>query len=247
MYQLDKLKNVKNLVHGFSDMKDGNMSFSWGARETVLRNRSNFLDKLGIKSEDCAVMLLSHGTNVGLIDELSRGKEQADADCLITKSKNVYLFVLTGDCLPVIMYDPVESVIALAHMSRMNTPEELAGKIVKKMKSEYGVKPENIIAGIGPCIDKESYVFSAEELRKRVPDERVFNGFIAGVPDGAKSIDLTGYNVREMISAGIKKENIEISGIDTAKDENFFSHYRSRQNEAPEGRMATVAGIRGIT
>lgn len=111
------------------------------------------------------------------------------------------------------------------------------------MKSEYGSKPENLIVAIGPCIHKESYIFSKEELTKRIPDEKIFKGFIADLPDGRKSINLAGYNIEQMISAGIKKGNIEMSGIDTVKNEEFFSHYRSRLNGEPEGRMMTVVGM----
>ncbi len=243
MYQFDKLKNVPGLVHGFSDIKDGNMSFVWEKREKVMSNRKAFLDKLGIKSEDSVAMFLKHGTEIMSVNEFSRGEDAIPVDCLITKSKNVFLFVLTADCLPVIFYDPGKSILALAHLSRINTPKNFLLKIIQRMENEYGSKSENLIAAIGPCIHKESYVFSKEELGKRIPDEKIFNGFVADLPDGKKSIDLLGYNVEQMVLAGIKKENIEISEIDTAKNENFFSHYHSRLAGSPEGRIATVVGM----
>ncbi|MDP3948443.1 MAG: polyphenol oxidase family protein [bacterium] len=243
MYQLNNLKNIPGLVHGFSDIKDGNMSFVWGEREKVLSNRKAFLDKLGIKFNDSVAMFLKHGTEIMSVNEFSRGEEAMPADCLITKSKNVFLFVLTADCLPVIFYDSVNGVLALAHLSRINTPENFLLKIIEKLKTEYGSKPGNLIAAIGPCIKKESYIFTNEELRKRIPDEKIFNGFVADLPDGRKSIDLVGYNVGQMMSTGIKKGNIEISGIDTAKNEEFFSHYHSRLAGSPEGRIATIVGV----
>ncbi len=253
MYQLDKLKSVPGLIHGFSDIKDGNMSFVWEKRGKVLSNRKAFLDKLGIKSEDSVAMFLKHGTEIMTVNEFSMGEDAIPVDCLITKSKNVFLFVLTADCLPIIFYDPVNGILALAHLSRINSPKNFLLKIIQRMGSEYGSKPGNLIAAIGPCIHKESYIFSKEELKKRIPDEKIFNGFIANLADGPlrhssseasrKSIDLVGYNVEQMISAGIKKGNIDISEIDTAKNEKFFSHYYSRLTGSPEGRIATVVGM----
>ncbi len=243
MYQLDKLKKVPGLVHGFSDIKDGNMSFVWEKREKVMSNRKAFLDKLGIKSEDSVAMFLKHGTDIMSVNEFSRGEDAMQVDCLTTKSKNVFLFVLTADCLPVIFYDPINDVLALAHLSRINSPKNFLQKIIRKMENECGVNPVNLIAAIGPCIHKESYIFSKEELEKRIPDEKVFDGFIADLPNNRKSIDLVGYNVEQMTSAGIKEKNIEISEVDTAKNEEFFSHYHSRLAGIPEGRIATVVGM----
>jgi len=252
MYQLDKFKNIPGLIHGFSDVNDGNMSFDWGDENSVIEKRARFLSHLGISVDNCVITRtrMSHGTDIEVINGSLKGRgakfsvsDEADVDAMITNEKDLFLVILTADCLPVIFYDPVKNALALAHLSRINTPENFTKKIIERMEEEHGVEPGNIIAGIGPCIHKESYIFSAEDLGKRIPDEKVFNGFIADLPDGKKSIDLVGYNVRQMIFAGIKEDNIEISGIDTAKDRNFFSHYRSRQNGEPEGRMATVVGI----
>ena len=243
MHQLNNLKKIPNIVHGFSEIKDGNMSFVWGDKEEVSRNRKVFLEELDVKPENCAAIFLKHGIDIAIVDEFSRGEEKIEVDCLITKSKDVFLFVLTADCLPVILYDPIKGVLALVHLSRINSPQNFIRAVVEKMKSEYGVQPENIIAGIGPCIKKESYIFPSEELKKVIPDEKVFEGFILDLHDGRKIIDLVGYNVSQLVSAGVRKENIEISEIDTFKNKNFFSHSRSRANGEPEGRMATVVGM----
>lgn len=242
MYQLNKLKKAPGLIHGFSEIKDGNMSFNWGEKEKVFKSRKTFLDKAGIKIENSVAMFLEHGTDIALVDEYSRGKELAEIDCLMTKSKNVFLFLLTGDCLPVIIYDPVKNALALVHLSRINSPNNFARNVIKKMENQFGSKPKDLIVGVGPCIHKESYVFSAEELRKRIPDEKIFNEFILDLPGDKKAIDLVGYNVEELFSAGVPKENIEISEIDTAKNSNFFSHYRSGLTGEPEGRMITITG-----
>ncbi|MEK7546878.1 MAG: polyphenol oxidase family protein [Patescibacteria group bacterium] len=251
MYQLDNLKKFSGLVHGFSDAKDGNMSFNWGEKESVAKNKSRFLSLLGIKPEDCVMTGVSHGNSIEIIDKSfkSRGtgagiSDEANADAIMTDEKGIFLMILTADCLPVVLYDPVKSAVALAHLSRINTPENFICSVVEKMKTEFGTAPENLIVGIGPCIHKESYVFSTEELRKRVSDEKIFKGFIYDLPDGKKSIDLVGYNVKELISAGVQGKNIEISEIDTFQNTGFFSHRRSVLTGSPEGRMAIVVGMK---
>ena len=76
MYQLDKLKNIPGLVHGFSDIKDGNMSFDWGESDSVIKNRSTFLSRLGINSADCIITRtrMSHGTEIEIVNSSLKGR-----------------------------------------------------------------------------------------------------------------------------------------------------------------------------
>lgn len=252
MHQLEKLKNIPGLVHGFSEIKDGNMSFDWGDENSVIKNRIVFLSGAGIDPKDCVITRtrMSHGTDIEKIGGTMKGRGMrapvsgdADVDSFMTNEPGLFMAILTADCLPVILYSLDKKALALAHLSRVNTPLNFIGDIVRRMKSEYGVESADIVAGIGPCVHKESYVFGREEFEKRIPDERVFGGFISDIPGGKKAVDLVGYNVRQLILSGVKEANIEISSIDTAADKNFFSRCRSRLIGENEGRMATVVGM----
>ncbi len=66
---------------------------------------------------------------------------------------------------------------------------------------------------------------------------------MADLPDGQTTVDIVGYSKRQLIEAGVKEENIEVSDIDTAADSTFFSHYRSKKTGEAEGRFATVVGM----
>ncbi len=252
MYQLNKLKNIPGLTHGFSDIKDGNMSFVWGEEKSVMENRSAFLSQLGVSLNDCVITRtrMSHGTDIEIVNNSLKGRgiehpisDDSDVDAMMTNDKNLFLAILTADCLPVIIYDPIKNVVALTHLSRINTPKDFARRVIDKMKTEYNSVPEDLIIGIGPCIHKESYLFPSEELKKLIPNEKVFRGFIGDLPEAKKAIDLVGYNTEEFISAGVRNKNIEVSGIDTAANTGFFSHCRSRLTGESEGRMATVVGM----
>ncbi|MBI4085573.1 MAG: polyphenol oxidase family protein [Candidatus Liptonbacteria bacterium] len=243
MYQLNGLKKIPELIHGFSETKDGNMSFVWGARDDVLASRKNFFLKIGAEGMNSVTAFLKHRTDIALVDASFGGEDAMEADCLMTNSKNVLLSILSADCLPVIIFDPLKSALALAHLSRINSTRGFLRAIIEKMKKIYGSNAEDVLVGIGPCIHKESYVFAEKEFKKRVPDEKIFDGFVSGLSDGRKAIDLPGYSVEELISAGISGKNVEISEVDTAQNTSFFSHYRSRITGEQEGRMITVAGM----
>lgn len=253
MYKLRGLKKFSNLIHACSEKSDGNMSFRWGEKEEVLGNRRKFLGSLGIRPRDSVAMFLQHGTEIALVDpphskimwgmdESSCGEEALTADCLITKSKNVFLFVLTGDCLPIVFYDPFRKLVGLAHVSRINTSLLFVRKIVRRFEEE-GSRPENITVVIGPGVRKKSYAFDRDELAKRVAGHDGWKDFLISLPDGKIGIDLVGYNMHQLVSAGVLPENIEVAEVDTIADKNFFSHYRSRKTGEKEGRMATIVGF----
>ena len=64
MYQIGKFKEFKEIVHGFSTKADGNMSFLYGSKKTVLQNRLKFLETLKIDSNNCVVLTVLHGKKI---------------------------------------------------------------------------------------------------------------------------------------------------------------------------------------
>jgi len=244
MYQIPELKKFSNLVHAFSTKKEGNMSFSWGPEKIVLENRKRFLSQLNIELDLCIFLDLEHKNKIVTADQsFIKEKAMVVADGAITKEKNLYLFMSIADCLPLILFDPVEKIIGLAHAGWKSTEEKIAPKIVQKMIRESNCNLLNIYVGIGPAIHKKSFKFKNPIQEKLLGWEP----FLKNLSNGETIIDLIGYNKKQLEDAGIFSQNIYISDIDTAKNPNFFSHYRdSRENPKNEGRFACVVGIRQL-
>lgn len=243
IYQLPRLKSEKGLVHSFSSIPDGNLSFLWGDESDVLGNRKNFLKQLNINPENCAVMSIFDDNQITLIEagtKIGIGKDnRIPADALVTAQKNIFLFLLIADCLPVILYEPKFGILALAHCGWKSTNERLLGKLIDFLKEEFDINPKDLIVGIGPGIHKESYKY-INPPQKQLPD---WKDFLADLPDGKTAIDIVGYSKRQLVEVGVKEDNIEISDIDTVADTDFFSHYRSKMNREAEGRFASVVGM----
>ena len=227
------------------------MSFKWGKnKKEVIEHRKRFLSQLDIPLSSCVTMDLNHGLKIALVGKADRGKgiggeNYVEADALATNEPNVFLFLLTADCLPLILYDPVKKVVALAHVSYINTSDRFGAKTVEYLVAGCGSEPNRIIAGIGPAIHKESYVFPSETIRQKEKEMRVpeWGKYLTDFPDGKTSVDLIGFNFEQLLEAGVLEGNIEVSEIDTASDSGFFSHYRSKRiTGEPEGRFATVIG-----
>jgi hypothetical protein len=246
MFQLPSFATVSGFVHGFSEVADGNMAFTWGTAEVVVENRRRFLNTLGVPFERCVVMHIEHGTTVAVVgeDDAGRGMEDAEtavrADALVTTTSGLALFLLTADCLPIIFYDPVRRAVGLAHVSRLNATSGLVAKIVGAMVAR-GCTVKDLIVGIGPAIHKESYIFPDDASHAWMPR---FGRHAHMVGGGATAIDLIGYAVDEFVKSGVPVSSIAASEVDVGADPRFFSHRRSEVNGEPEGRMATVAGLR---
>lgn len=245
MYQLEQLKNFGELAHGISTKKEGNMSFRWGKEEEVLKNREGFLNQLGISPDDCVNLSLQHGTEVAKVGSGDKGKgmrgqDGVPGDALITKGKGLFLFLLTADCLPIIFYDRKNGVVALCHAGWKSVDKEIVQKVAGIFIKDYGSEQANIHAAIGPAIHKESYIF-LNPAQKKLPS---WAEFILNLPDGRTAVDLVGYTVRQLTDAKVPEENITASEIDTAVSPDFFSHRRSVKTSEPEGRFATVVGMK---
>lgn len=85
----------------------------------------------------------------GLIVPVENG-----CDGLVTNEPEVVLTVFSADCTPVLLFDPVARAVGAVHAGWRGTAAAIAGKAVERMGREFGSKPENIRAAIGPCISQ---------------------------------------------------------------------------------------------
>ena len=162
-----------------------------------------------------------------------------DVDGLITNRPGVALVTQYADCTPLLFCDPVKRVIATSHSGWRGTVKQIGAVTVRKMIEEFGCRPENIIAGIGPCIGQCCYEV----------DDIVINAFreipyidIADIAikkeNGKYMLDLAAANRLILLHSGIAPENIDASDICTCcNSTELHSHRASR------GRRGNLAAI----
>lgn len=247
MYQIPELEKFPGLVHALSTKEEGNMSFIWGLKNDVLKNREKFLAQLQISLDACIAFKIQDKDLLVSVDSTFAGKGMKShkntlvADGLITKEKNLYLFLLIADCLPIIFFDTRQKIVGLVHAGWKSTEEKIAFKTVKKMETDLGCNTDDIFVAIGPSIHKHSFRFR-DPIQKQL---KGWEPFLKDLPSGQTAIDIIGYNKKQLENAGIISQNIFISPIDTGQDPNFFSHYRdSRDSPENEGRFACIAGLK---
>lgn len=240
---------MNQLFYKFSTVSDGNMSYMFGDTKAVTNNRKKYLRKFGLNIEDCSGAYLKHSKRVVVAKH--KGIYQSDyevlpkADGLLTNENSTYLFMTFGDCLPVILHDPIKSAVGLIHAGWKGTDKEIVRIAVSKMKNLYKSDPKNIKAIIGPSIRKESYLFENPiQIEKDSVHNSKWRLYTNKVKNELYSIDLVRFNIDLLIDAGLRVENILDMKIDTARDPKYFSHYRdSRSEEGDKGRFACFVAL----
>lgn len=234
------------MVYAVSSRPDGNMAFQYGDKAKVLQNRQRFLEKNDIHSQSVVVAQNQHGTEIVVVDRsmIGRGFDNLDtapkADALVTTDRDIALFLLTADCIPLLLVDRAESVLALVHVSWKTATLGLPQKIVALVGEKFGIQAENLRALFGPSIHKESYILTPPLEQE---NSSQWQHFLEPTSSGKVKIDLIGFTTQQLVEAGLSKNQMIYSPIDTAKSADFFSHYRSKRTNEPEGRFATVASL----
>lgn len=211
----------------------------------VAENREQLARMLNVDEEDIIVPHQTHEDKILVVDEsflsktdLEKLQLQNGVDALITNQKNVCIGVTTADCVPILIYDPIENIFAAIHAGWKGTVARIAEKTVERMIDIFGCDPNNMSAGIAPCISQERF-----EVGEEVVQAFVSNGFPIdkiGKRNTATSkihIDLQLANKLLLIESGIIPENIEVSSLCTYNNpDKFFS---ARRQTIHSGRMLT--------
>ena len=175
-----------------------------------------------------------HGSQVAVIDKPWMTREELEGyDAFVTNLPGVAIGVRTADCVPILLYDPRNRVIAAVHSGWKGTVLQVSRSAIDLMEERFGTAPEALRAVIGPCIGPDSFQVG-EEVAGRFKDcgfpmSRIwaFHGPGDGTPmSGGHHIDLPEANRWILEACGVLPENIQVFPIDTYRDLSFFSARR---------------------
>lgn len=161
-----------------------------------------------------------------------------DGDFMVTSVSHLGLGVATADCLPIIYYDPVHNVTAIAHAGWRGSLDGIAAKVVTIMKKRFKSDPAKIKIFYGPSAKKCCYEIG-QDFIERISQEPCFDQVIHRA-NGGYHFDVPQYNMYQLEKAGIKRAHINTNyNICTICDRSFCS-YR-REGKAAERQMTVVA------
>jgi YfiH family protein len=228
-----------------------NLSLSVGDDpDLVLENRRRLATAVGAPLGGFVFARQVHGAGVAVVTGSDRGSGACslgdaidDTDALVTTSPGVVLAILTADCVPIVLHDPVGGVLACVHAGWRGTVAGVTAAALAAMR-DLGTRPADVIAGIGPAIGADRYQVGPD-VHEAVT--RTFGpaaaGFIRPDPSapGHWLLDLPSASRHALRQAGVPGGQIHATDQVTGPDPGrFFSDRTAR----PCGRLALAARLR---
>lgn len=205
-----------------------------GSLAAVIENRKHLLNKYGLTLDQAVFANQIHSDHIKCVGKQDLGKgtvsiEDAimDCDALYTRETELFIGVFTADCVPVLLYDPIEGIICAIHSGWMGTVKQITSKALHVLMEQEGCKPENIHAYIGPAIAFSSFEVGLEVVAriKALPFDT--SNYIQYKNEEKALVDNKGLNVQMLRNAGVLEKNITVDKNDTfANNESFFSYRR---------------------
>ena len=197
--------------------------------EAVRENYRRVCALMGAGIDDCAVTRQVHGNTVRVVTGADRhvcmSTVPYEADGLVTNERGLPIMCFVADCVPALLCDGENSVIAAVHCGWRSSVADILGETVKKMCA-LGAKPESIHAAMGAAIGRccfETDDDVPEAVAKYLGGET--EGLFDRRADGKTMVDLRAANARRLIQLGLKAENIDISQECTmCSHEKYWSH-----------------------
>ena len=268
------------LIHGFSTRTGGqstaygkspgigelNLGFTADDDVTnVVANREYFLDAItGDRHFPIVTLRQIHSAEVLQVEtpQTARDPGFAQADGMMTNQPGILLAIQTADCIPVLVADRKQRVVAGFHAGWRGTLKRILEHGVEKMYLDFGSSAEDLVAaigpGIGPCCyavgtdvrhqfnSQFSYAAELFHIVDSAEEEEHPRPSLAGrSPDlrnPALHLDLVEANRRQLLDAGLDTDAIAMVQQCTSCNTDRFFSYRAERGLT--GRMLSVVGIR---
>jgi len=232
--QTSLLNSFSNLTHCFTT-KDGGVSNETYSslnlafhvdddRESVEKNHSLLANKLQYNYRTLVHMKQIHSDIVHIVTANDNFKNPPTCDALITDKPNTPLMVMVADCSPVLFYDDVKKVIAVAHAGRQGAFKNIVNNVVDSFKNNYGSQAEDILVVIGASIGECCYEVGVEiyEEAKELNLE-----YSISKRDSSYYLNVSNILKKQLLDSGVQKENIEISDECTRCNNDRYFSYRA--------------------
>jgi len=175
-----------------------------------------------------------HSYKTAVIDRPGMTREELDGfDALITNLQGCAIGVRTADCIPVLMYDPVNRAVAAVHAGWKGTLLRISQKTLFQMQGRFGTKAKDVKVVIGPGICSRCFQVGEEVVAAFRDTGFSLDGIYTW--NGAKvdkdmstghHINLVEANRRNLIEFGVPENNIQCCGICTYENESLYSARR---------------------
>jgi YfiH family protein len=204
-----------------------------------------------------------HGNKIKILTKENLDLEDEEQyDGLMTNLTDQVLCVKVGDCCGVLLHDPVQQVISALHSGRKGTEQNIAGIAAQMMTQKFGSKPADILAYLSASLGQRSYLIfprdaklwddkykqtvvfgSSPEVAHVTQNEWILQNYLEKynlerdeIYKEQYILNLPQRIVDQLLEAGLRLENIEVSPTDTYRSRCHHSYRR----QAPDHSLMTA-------
>ena len=247
--KVPRWERYEGLLHGFMGRRGGKSSGSFAGlnvsyrvgddSKIVSQNVCDMKLAVGIHDGRIVTMKQVHGDNVVEVTDRSL-KEAGEADGMVTREREIFLGVLTADCVPILFAAPEKKLLAAVHAGWRGTLAGIAEKTVRLFREKYGVPADKIEVALGPSIGACCYEVKEDVTALLIKERGNLAERSIGRRDGKLFLDLKRLNRDILQQAGVPPQQIyEVGPCTSCAPDEFFSYRREKRET---GRQISFIG-----
>jgi YfiH family protein len=236
-FVFQELEEIPGFVHAFTSRRTDSSNKSAKHSGELALEKGHFLQAMGLRLNELVFLDQVHSSRVVTVkrppSECSESTSMGPADGVITVRPAQFPIIQTADCLPIVVLLAEKKQVCVLHTGWRGTRDQITTKGVVQFLQETQASPSQLIAALGPCIQKCCYQVGPE-VRTQYGEaghdvDRCFSG---------RQLDLVEANSAQLQALGVTQ--ILDSKMCTACRTDLFYSYRK---EGKTGRMWLLAGF----
>ncbi len=219
-----------------------NMAFHTGDRlENVLENRHRFFNLFQADYRQIVSAIQVHGTAIAVFDHNHKGEgalpqsATRSCDALVTTEPGLILSAYAADCQLLYFCALDKPLVALVHAGKQGALGHIGPLVVNYLEEQYHVKPDRLLVAMSPAVCRCCYQVGSEDATLFRQAGWSGQRYLEPAAEDKFKLDLGAINLDQLLTAGIKHDNIAISGLCTSCNPDLFYSYR--RDRGKTGRM----------
>ena len=202
---------------------------------------------MGVTPDDVLLVRQVHEATVAVAShDRPRPWPRPHADAIVSNDSTAAIAIRVADCVPILLAEETGRAVAAVHAGWRGAASRATIAGVSALQTSYGVRPERIIAAVGPSVGPCCYEVSEstfQTFRQAGHHPSVLERWFEPRPSGKFHLDLWRATRDQLEGAGVMPDNIHIAELCTKTHADVFHSYRVKGTEA--GRMIGIIGARG--
>jgi polyphenol oxidase len=202
---------------------------------------------MGVAREDLLLVRQVHESTVAVASaDRPRPWPRPDADAIVSNDPGAAIAVRVADCVPILLSEETGRVVGAIHAGWRGIARRAVIAGVEAMQSRYGVRPERLMAAVGPSIGPCCYQVGPETrdaFRDMGHHPEMLTRWFSPQPSGRFYLDLWQATRDELEGAGVSPTSIFIAELCTKTHSDVLHSYRVEGEKA--GRMVGVIRAKG--